>query len=219
MIFGNASLLGLPWETIIKVYRDQLAEKRFDTAQEYAEDFLGFLAQDHGMFSQETRDEQTAFVIFGLLAEVRQIVEKERFAATREKGAPLSDDEVSKLVDKLVDYYLAWLRKQEFLTGFSAADFKGVEKRYGQLINTITKDIFDGLPVLPATHKKLRALAVEVLPRKVLGDSRSGLVVAGFGEKEFLPVLLHYRSKLPLWIVCDTKLSSPSRSPAVIGPR
>lgn len=192
MIFGNAGLVGLPWETIIKVYRGQLAEKRFDTAHGYAENFLTFLTHDHGMFSSETQDEHTGMIIVGVLAEVRQLVNDSRITTARKKGAPLTDDEFKQLVGDAAQMYLDAVQKLEFLEGFWAADLARINKRYGKMINEIIKQVFDGLPVEPLAHKKLRALTAEVLARKALGDARTGIVVAGFGEKEFLPVLLHY---------------------------
>ena len=43
MIYGNANIAGLPWETVIKTYRQQLGDKRFDTIGEYAEDFINYV--------------------------------------------------------------------------------------------------------------------------------------------------------------------------------
>ena len=31
MVYGNASLMGIPWETIIKVYRRNLGDRKFDS--------------------------------------------------------------------------------------------------------------------------------------------------------------------------------------------
>ena len=35
--------MGTPWETIIKMYRQNLKDQRFDTLKEYQEDFILFL--------------------------------------------------------------------------------------------------------------------------------------------------------------------------------
>ena len=43
MIYNSASFTGTPWETIIKVYRRQLANKSFRTVKEYEEDFIEFI--------------------------------------------------------------------------------------------------------------------------------------------------------------------------------
>jgi len=35
MTYGNLELMGVPWETIIKIFRHQLAKTSFDTLDEY----------------------------------------------------------------------------------------------------------------------------------------------------------------------------------------
>ena len=43
MIYGNASFMGIPWESIIKIYRSRLGPDTFKTVKGYVEDFLAFL--------------------------------------------------------------------------------------------------------------------------------------------------------------------------------
>ncbi|MBR4767147.1 MAG: hypothetical protein IK085_10350 [Clostridia bacterium] len=43
MIYGKASFMGVPWEVIINLYRDERGERTFDAVQDYASDFLKFL--------------------------------------------------------------------------------------------------------------------------------------------------------------------------------
>lgn len=43
MIFGNADLGQVPWEVIIKMYREQLASDTKDTVSQYTEDLINFI--------------------------------------------------------------------------------------------------------------------------------------------------------------------------------
>ena len=38
-IYNNLDFMGIPWETIIKMYRDNLNDTKFDTLQEYVSSF------------------------------------------------------------------------------------------------------------------------------------------------------------------------------------
>lgn len=40
MIYNDASILGVPWETIIKMYREELADRHFPKLCDYAQHFL-----------------------------------------------------------------------------------------------------------------------------------------------------------------------------------
>ena len=43
MTYNNASYMGMPWDTVIKLYRRQLANRELDTVSAYLDDFLSFL--------------------------------------------------------------------------------------------------------------------------------------------------------------------------------
>ena len=60
MVYGNANFMEIPWEIIIKTYRERIGEKSFDILKEYADDFIQFLKDEKRFFSES---EQEKFVI------------------------------------------------------------------------------------------------------------------------------------------------------------
>jgi len=56
MVYGNAIFMGIPWETIIKVYRKKLGKKHFSTLEEYANNFIEFLDNGNSMFHDSVQD-------------------------------------------------------------------------------------------------------------------------------------------------------------------
>src|SRR5690606_12376027 len=57
MIYGNASFVGVPWETVIKSYRKKLGPKTFSTLDEYAKYFIRFINGSRAIFPQKRQDE------------------------------------------------------------------------------------------------------------------------------------------------------------------
>lgn len=45
MLYGNATILQVPWEVVIKEYRSNLGSRGFDTIEEYTQDFIGYLGE------------------------------------------------------------------------------------------------------------------------------------------------------------------------------
>ena len=43
MIYGRADFMGVPWETIVKLYRRRLGLKSFPTVRDYVEDLIDFI--------------------------------------------------------------------------------------------------------------------------------------------------------------------------------
>ena len=43
MIYGNAEFMGVPWETLIKMYRRKLGDESQPTVRDYMDDLLDFI--------------------------------------------------------------------------------------------------------------------------------------------------------------------------------
>ena len=57
MIFGSAAICGMPWEVTIKAYRaEHLQQNKFDSVDEYAQDFFSYLQSTVSPISADLRD-------------------------------------------------------------------------------------------------------------------------------------------------------------------
>jgi len=193
MIYGNASFVGLPWETVIKEYRGQLGDKRFDTVRGYAEDFTRFLGDtSHGMFPKEQQDRHTGTVVFALLDELSQALQS-RMVEEIHAGKDVKEVDIDRLLAELIERYKKHVRSRRFLSGFTKADIASARKRYGKEIREIITVVLGPKAAKGTIGRALVQLGAETLCRDVVTDIRSGLVVAGFGEREYMPALIEYQ--------------------------
>src|SRR5262245_2797962 len=58
MTFGTANLEGVPWELIIKAYREHLGAKSHDHLSGYATDFFEFIATNTLIFPSPIQEQQ-----------------------------------------------------------------------------------------------------------------------------------------------------------------
>lgn len=192
MIHGNANLVGLPWETIIKVYRKQLKGTRFDSVREYAEDFIAFLASgNHGMFPKEQQDQHAAMVVFGLFEEIGSSL-RHRLLKEARAGKEIEQEDHAAILHEQVQEFLKYIRGLEFLPSFSETDLVDAQKRYGKESTVIARAVF-GDDLARKTLTALKKLAAEVLCRNAPTNQRSGVVIAGFGEKQYMPAIMSYQ--------------------------
>lgn len=56
MLYNSASFMGVPWEVILKVYREHLGNKAFPRLKDYQSDFIQFLKERAYFSSQEDQD-------------------------------------------------------------------------------------------------------------------------------------------------------------------
>ena len=50
MVYNYASLLGVPWETIIKLFRKQLGQDSFQSLEKYGQELIAFLMNHRNLF-------------------------------------------------------------------------------------------------------------------------------------------------------------------------
>lgn len=63
-IYNSLNFEGIPWETLIKVYRKQLGKKKFDTIEKYKKNFIDFLLKNLDLITPESKENH--FYIFCL---------------------------------------------------------------------------------------------------------------------------------------------------------
>src|SRR5271166_933207 len=55
MTYGAAEIMEVPWETVIKLYSQKLADRRFDRLEQYAQDFLRFIEGSEALFPESVQ--------------------------------------------------------------------------------------------------------------------------------------------------------------------
>src|SRR4030042_2786858 len=62
MFYGNAEFMGIPWESIIKIYRTKIGNRKFDTLAHYADDFINFL-KTTPLFPKEEQENYLTYIV------------------------------------------------------------------------------------------------------------------------------------------------------------
>jgi hypothetical protein len=179
--YGSPDHLGVPWEVVIKDYRRQRTA-RLPEVVDYASDFLEYL--DAEWVPHDDGEPPAAALARDLLARV----EKSLSRRTVDPSATI-DDEIK-----------AWRRslqpRQRILED---AEVDGCERLTQWLEDELSRidEVTDGLP--KAAGERLRGAArsawTHLSAREPL---HSGLVFAGFGERNRLPAMCSYLLGLPV---------------------
>lgn len=187
MIYGGASFLDVPWETIIKMYRSSAVQQ--GTLREYAENFLTFLKDERKLFPEEAQKalvaELAAVEYAGLRENLRTLLERD----IREKGS-LESKEVESAFVEVVKSRLDALRKLERISSVPKDFGAQCSKTYRDTIAEAKKQVFSDFPIKAPTSRMLTSIVTESLGRKETALWGSGIVIAGFGDDEYFPSLI-----------------------------
>jgi len=64
MIYGKASLMDIPWETIIKIFRKKLNKNSFNSLLEYADSFIEFVNKKNPLFPIDEQKKYFSQILF-----------------------------------------------------------------------------------------------------------------------------------------------------------
>jgi hypothetical protein len=193
MVYGSASFLGVPWETIIKSYRTKLGSRTFPRLEDYLVDLIRFLKQAKTLFAPTSQRDEMAAIAHGYYAFLREKLETS-MQEEYDQGNQLSESQIKRMFTDIVTEELASTRNWPLLQGISPQIVARIRRTYVRQINMIWRDVFEKLPMSALAKRRLTETMIEVVTRERLLERgrHAGVVVAGFGDKEHFPQLAEY---------------------------
>ncbi len=188
MIYNNAEFMGIPWETLIKMYRKRLGNGAQPFCEDYALDFLKFLGEqpirtpDQEVVNLRRIAMVTYAAIRGtVIDELREISTPRRPASSRIE---------SKAIRSAITERLTQLDELSPCQSMESVSLNRVLSDNRKTIDDCIDSQFDGLS-LP---KNLRSSLYRIFKLTLAADrptsNYSGMVIAGFGEDEIFPTLM-----------------------------
>lgn len=192
MVYGNATFMGVPWETIIKIYRKKLGRKKFDTLKECANSFIDFLDNGNPLFPDSVQEDYLRFSIYGYFDLIIKNQISERVKLQFDEEVEITDKAVEQIVSSTVKKHYETWEKTDNIPSIPRNYNKDLLNKYGEIINEVIKEVFEELPLSKRDLNRLKRIAASLFskfPEGIQKGSLSGAVVAGFGEKDAFPSL------------------------------
>lgn len=196
MVYENASLLGVPWETIIKLFREKLGDTSLDTLEEYGNALVEFIEERKpSLFPMEV---QKKYFLEALEAEYTKIDQaarsdlEDRVYYNRTESVLDLDEVEFECANVAIQNHVAFWENQADAEYFRNFDSPAWISNLSGQVNDLVLRKFEAWHTEADLVGPLQDLAdllirKDYFPPEVL----SGLVVVGFGDKEHFPVLQH----------------------------
>ncbi len=192
MIYGSAELGGLPVETAVKVFRDQLGQDAFESLQDYANSFLEFLDTSSALlFPQRSQDLFVQRGSLRFLSRVKQDLDRRVKARIKGEGE-ISEGAIKEELTALLQQHRQAVEGEKLLSSADPTDVQSVSATHSEVIDGATNQVFEQAPVSDGQRVLLRELVSRTLLniRSVVSDC--GMVFAGFGTHDVCPMLVQY---------------------------
>lgn len=188
MVYGAASFMEVPWDVIIKSYRDYVGNKKFADLAYYVDDFMDFLRQDE-RFKNEEIENIIVYRIFSdtLKRIVREVEDK--IYKSDDQGE-ITDEKVCEWLQHCATREIDSYQKEE--DSFLDIDYGTFEQKFSSVVTETIEELIT-FQIPERVEKDLFQLAYEVTKKDYFSIGSTGFVIAGYGEKEIFPHLLNYR--------------------------
>lgn len=186
MVYGVADLTGIPWETIIKCFREDLGNERLPRVRDYATRLLDYIRDHRIMFTEEHQERQLFTSVFMQFRSVMEPIDDEIRTVIESKGG-IKPSEMTPIVARHIrEAHLLWTNADP-LPDVPGNLASRIRRKWRKQIEAIIDYVFGDLSIGPTSRKRLVDIACLVFTASLFPDNVSGLVVAGFGEEEYLP--------------------------------
>lgn len=191
MVFNNAEMMGIPWESIIKSYRKELGTNAYDSLEEYGQRFIDYLGTNRLLFSEGLQEEYFTDVIEAFLGAIRESQDRE-VEAFIHKNKAITPVQIKSIINRVIKKICEDFEQHQLLPTIPPDFEKSLLLRYERIIDKIIADIFGNLPLSAVSRKRLKRFCASLFMRDYGERQYSGIVIAGFGTKDIFPALVSY---------------------------
>ncbi len=195
MIYGSASFMRIPWETLIKQYRKKLGDRDEACLEDYAIGFIDYLRELNRRSGSELNFVEQWHIIrfFNWFKErLQQHIDK---AIKQAEMPPEDEKQRSKLIRQQlakslteISKFVQSLESLEYVKGHKA---KALVESNKEWLDSVWTEIFADISFTAAQKKKLLDMMYSAVGKDYFfSQNDSGIVIAGFGESELYPVMV-----------------------------
>jgi uncharacterized protein YqgV (UPF0045/DUF77 family) len=219
MIYNNAELLRMPWETIIKIYREQLGITSYGTLVEYGGDFIAFLTANVNIFPASEQERYFSLTIKRYLYQIKEDIDDKVKEITK-TSKTITEGQLEDCIQASIKEYSDILHSLETLTHFPPDFLSETSIKYEESIEKVIKQVFEELPIPPEWQEQLKLFCVTLFVKKFADPNHSGIVIAGFGDSETFPSLVAFNifgvvNNVVKYSIYQTIIVDPDNSAAI----
>lgn len=188
MMYNAASFMSsVPWETIIKLYREELEDKTFSRVEEYQKHFIEFLKAKDFFISKEIQKSTLTQLINWNLEHLKNKA-FENIDRTQNESKQL-EDFVAYIVAEIKQTTEQMKHGKDILPTHQDYSIKEFERFSKDLIQKVFQSKFEGIDFPDNIIELLTEQYYLHLKSKNFIGPWTGLVFSGFGEDDIYPTL------------------------------
>lgn len=188
MIYNNATFMDVPWETIIKMYRDQLGTRSFPKLTDYQGDFLKYLRDFDGLNDVDLQKTDKVRFAKNIIHEIIESVHED----LENEDSEISDFESAILerFEFIIKTATEEIREADRLPDFQDFNIEELDSEKESILKVLQNLYKEAGKEPPPDVEAIFLEHITLLLATPAGMiDFTGLVFCGFGELEIYPQL------------------------------
>ena len=190
IIYANGAFMSVPMEIIIKEYKKHIGKKTFSALKDYLNDFIHYLQSHVQFFRFDINEEFFVKSVFmdlmgGLSGDYNILTERKR----NEKGSDLSEEEQESIGEETLNATIKFINDKANIDGASFVEY--IKQKYKAEFIKILETEKDFAWVKKEQIDGFVEEVIKIYDRKFDRNGYVGLAIAGYGDNEIYPSLMH----------------------------
>jgi ribosomal protein L17 len=189
MINGNMDCIGVPWEILVKDFRESEGLRERPTVQDWATDFLAYV-EGHSLMATKAATQYIDDIIETEIVNLQIIVVnnlREFIFQSARVNRKITVPKPERLIDDYLTDRLAEVSSYPLADSLNHMSEADAIAGYGNRIDELCKPRFEGRQLTDAESAKFKSIVANVLLRNIPSATMAGIAVAGYGTTETFP--------------------------------
>jgi len=196
-IYNSSAFMGIPWETVIKMYRRELGIVSYSDLYEYASGFLAFIDTLKHNFTEVDSKNYLFYNNSVLLEELNsKVTDSILLQMSFEEFQKLPESEKLKgfndALEDVLRHEIEDIKKLGTLSDFETYTLEIFKLQYEEGLLSIISNQFGSSTVSSSNINLLIELFYYYVIKPRFVGVYSGIIITGFGEKDIFPKLKSY---------------------------
>lgn len=190
IIYASNSFMSVPFEIIIKEYKKNIGNKTFFYLKDYLSDFISYLESNYELFRFAINEDNYVKSVFenlmaGLIGDYKILLDSKK----NNKGSELTNDEIDVVNKEAIKATIEFIDSLEDIDGASVSEY--IKNKYFDCFVQYIKSNNNLSWIREEQINELTNQIFNIYNKKFDRNGYIGFAIAGYGEKEIYPSLVH----------------------------
>lgn len=189
MVYGSSEFMGVPWEIVIREFGKELRNRSYPTLRGYVKEFIKYLS-DNSLDDNSYERYYIKYYVNEFLKDFKSKVKENMNRITLNKYYELTKEELNNIYKETINEYGIFQNNE--LDNLPLDHKQYIDKVYGIEISKIIDKVLDVSVASSETLFNIKEMCILIFCKKDFSRKYSGIVIAGFGDKDIFPKLFSY---------------------------